>query len=198
VGITSACRLWRRKRSTNPDPFLSRIWRLTGTVKPCLPCWRKQSQRLKIHEDQPPPHSTRPWDTNGTQWFKSITIIYGGFFVQFKVHEKTCGLCSCPEQSLCALWCSTGAFLGAFISEGCGDRTERLCMAQSTKTGCAYHCNRLLFMKEHSVAGSGKQGQPKSTLDVLISSWDKEIQKNPNLPFFDRYWSGIWVVSPCH
>lgn len=54
--------------------------------------------------------------------------------------------------------------------KACGDRVERLCMVQNAKTGCSKHCNIFyFFMKGHRVPGSGKQGQPKSTLNVLIS-----------------------------
>lgn len=58
--------------------------------------------------------------------------------------------------------------MGCFHCKSCGDKVETLCMVQSAKTGCSKNCNRLFFMKGDSVPGSGKQGQPKSTLNIYF------------------------------
>lgn len=110
------------------------------------------------------------------------------------MREITRGLCSRPEQ---CLWCSTEEFGGLCMCEDCGDRVERLCMVPSAKTGCSNPCNRLLFMKQHSVSGSGNQGQPKSTHNVLISGWDKAVQRTKIYLFWQilKWNMGVFFMS---
>lgn len=124
-----------RKQESRSIPLEN--WRYTGTVKHVYINERNWARDLKSAKTNLVYMALglymAVYMAMGHKWY-SVVQKYNNYFVwiyiylyfQFKVHEITRGLCSCPEQCLCALWCSTEAFWGTCTYEGCGDSWKSL------------------------------------------------------------------------